>query len=137
MVLTDAAANRIYDHSGGIPSYILQIFQESQAQALTQGKYCMDEQDIKQAIELLSLSVPKRYAAGTSLSDFSVPVIEEQGLMDTDTAEAEVKRLYAKPRGRKAKARSADDLLELWKQTGQADAFCDLLIDCGLAERMV
>ena len=57
--------------------------------------------------------------------------------MDTDTAEAEVKRLYAKPRGRKAKARSADDLLELWKQTGQADAFCDLLIDCGLAERMV
>lgn len=31
MALTDAAANRIYDHSGGIPSYILQIFQESQA----------------------------------------------------------------------------------------------------------
>ena len=137
MALTDAAANRIYDHSGGIPSYILQIFQESQAQALTQGKYCMDEQDIKQAIELLSLSVPKRYAAGTSLSDFSVPVIEEQGLMDTDTAEAEVNRLYAKPRGRKAKARSADDLLELWKRTGRADAFCELLIDCGLAERMV
>ena len=137
MVLTDAAANRIYDHSGGIPAYILQIFQESQAQALTQGKHCMDEQDIKQAIELLSLSVPKRYAAGTSLSDFSVPVIEEQGLLDTDTAEAEVNRMYAKPRGRKAKARSADDLLELWKRTGRADAFCELLIDCGLAERMV
>lgn len=137
MVLTDAAANRIYDHSGGIPSYILQIFQESQAQALTQGKYCMDEQDIKQAIELLSLSVPKRYAAGTSLSDFSIPVTEEQGLLDTDTAEEEVNRLYAKPRGRKAKARSADDLLELWKRTGRADAFCELLIDCGLAERMV
>lgn len=137
MALTDAAANRIYDHSGGIPSYILQIFQESQAQALTQGKYCMDEQDIKQAIELLSLSVPKRYAAGTSLSDFSIPVIEERGLMATDTADAEVNRLYAKPRGRKAKARSADDLLELWKRTGRADAFCELLIDCGLAERMV
>lgn len=137
MVLTDAAANRIYDHSGGIPSYILQIFQESQAQTLTQGKYCMDEQDIKQAIELLSLSVPKRYAAGTSLSDFSIPVIEERGLMDTDTEDMEVNRLYAKPRGRKAKARSADDLLELWKRTGQADAFCELLIDCGLAERMV
>ena len=137
MVLTDAAANRIYDHSGGIPSYILQIFQESQAQTLTQGKYCMDEQDIKQAIELLSLSVPKRYAAGTSLSDFSIPVIEERGLMDTDTEDMEVNRLYAKPRGRKAKARSADDLLELWKRTGQADAFCALLIDCGLAERMV
>ena len=137
MVLTDAAANRIYDHSGGIPSYILQIFQESQAQALTQGKYCMDEQDIKQAIELLSLSVPKKYAAGTSLSDFSIPVIEGRGLMATDTADAEVNRLYAKPRGRKAKARSADDLLELWKRTGRADAFCELLIDCGLAERMV
>ena len=137
MALTDAAANRIYDHSGGIPSYILQIFQESQAQALTQGKYCMDEQDIKQAIELLSLSVPKRYAAGTSLSDFSIPVIEERGLMATDTADAEVNRLYAKPRGRKAKARSADDLLELWKRTGRADAFCELLIDCELAERMV
>lgn len=137
MALTDAAANRIYDHSGGIPSYILQIFQESQAQALTQGKYCMDEQDIKQAIELLSLSVPKKYAAGTSLSDFSIPVIEGRGLMATDTADAEVNRLYAKPRGRKAKARSADDLLELWKRTGRADAFCELLIDCGLAERMV
>ena len=137
MALTDAAANRIYDHSGGIPSYILQIFQESQAQALTQGKYCMDEQDIKQAIELLSLSVPKKYAAGTSLSDFSIPVIEGRGLMATDTADAEVNRLYAKPRGRKAKARSADDLLELWKWTGQADTFCALLIDCGLAERMV
>ena len=28
-------------------------------------------------------------------------------------------------------------LAELWKQTGRADAFCELLIDCELAERMV
>lgn len=136
MDLSDAVANRIYDYSGGIPSYIIQIFQEAQAQALIQDKNAMNEKDIRQAIDLLSLCVPKRYISGTSLSDFSIPVLDEQA-KEVPSEDTIVNRQYATPRGRKVKKRQSKDLLVLWKQAGQINDFCSVLIDRGVAERLL
>ena len=36
--LTEQMANKLYDYSGGIPAYIIKIFQETQAQPLLQGR---------------------------------------------------------------------------------------------------
>ena len=41
--LTDKLACKLYDHSGGIPAYIVKIFAESQVQALLMGRSCIDE----------------------------------------------------------------------------------------------
>jgi len=68
--LTDKIANKLYDASGGIPAYIIKIFQESQAQALLQGSSQISEKLMQQAINILAIKVPKFFAGGTFLSDF-------------------------------------------------------------------
>lgn len=66
--LTEALANKLYDWSGGIPAYIVKIFQESQAQAFLMGKPCIDTKVMQQAINLLAIKVPKTYTGGTHIS---------------------------------------------------------------------
>ena len=105
--LTTSIGNKMYDCSGGIPAYIIKIFGESQAQALIQGRSCIDEKIIKRAVELLAIKVPRTYAAGTHISDFEIgmdppaPPLEQK----------EVPRQYAVKRGRKAAQRDDGDLL--------------------------
>lgn len=105
--LTEKIANKLYDWSGGIPAYILKIFQESQAQALLVGAGCITEQIMQRAIDVLAIKVPKTFAGGTYLSDFELDISVEP----TQNSATELPRLYANKRGRKAAQRDEADLL--------------------------
>ena len=111
--LSEQLANKLYDHSGGIPAYIIKIFQESQAQALLQGESCITAKTMQRAIERLAIKAPRTFSGGTHISDFEgCPDTEQQPLpLGAEDATAPVSRLYAKPRGRKAAPREETDLL--------------------------
>ena len=111
--LSEQLANKLYDHSGGIPAYIIKIFQESQAQALLQGESCISAKTMQRAIERLAIKVPRTFSGGTHISDFEgCPDTEQQPLpLGAEDATVPVSRLYAKPRGRKAAPREETDLL--------------------------
>ena len=76
--LTEKLANKLFDFSGGIPAYIIKIFQEAQAQALLHGQARMDERVMQRAIDILAIKVPKTYSGGTYLSDFDVHNAESE-----------------------------------------------------------
>lgn len=105
--LTTSITNKLYDCSGGIPAYVIKIFAESQAQALLQGRSCIDEQVIKQAVGLLAIKVPRTYPAGTHISDFEIGFQAP----DPPPEHEEINRQYANKRGRKAAQRDDGDLL--------------------------
>ena len=105
--LTTSICNKLYNCSGGIPAYIIKIFGESQAQALLQGRVCIDEKVIQRAVDLLAIKVPRTYAAGTHISDFEIGAQVPEPPTETE----EVPRQYANKRGRKAAQRDDGDLL--------------------------
>lgn len=121
--LTEKLANKLFDLSGGIPAYIIKIFQETQAQALLQGKNCIDSKTMQRAIDLLAIRVPRTFSGGTYISDFdfapdvdseeptgvSAPVSDSED--STEKTVTEVPRLYAHKRGRPATERDDADLL--------------------------
>ena len=110
--LSEQLANKLYDHSGGIPAYIIKIFQESQAQALLQGESCISAKTMQRDIERLAIKVPRTFSGGTHISDFEgCPDAEQPTSLDIEDTPAPVSRLYAKPRGRKAAPREETDLL--------------------------
>ena len=115
--LSEQLANKLYDHSGGIPAYIIKIFQESQAQALLQGESCISAKTMQRAIERLAIKVPRTFSGGTYISDFEAPSEVEPPLSFEDAPLPE-KRLYANKRGRKAAQRDELDLI-LAYQEGQ------------------
>ena len=104
--LTTSIGNKLYDCSGGIPAYIIKIFGESQAQALIQGRSCIDEKIIQRAVEMLAIKVPRTYASGTHISDFEIG-----GQVSAPPEQEEIPRQYANKRGRKAVQRDDGDLL--------------------------
>lgn len=105
--LTSSIGNKLYDHSGGIPAYIIKIFAESQAQAILQGRACIDEKVIQRTVDTLAIKVPRTYAAGTHISDFEIG-----GQVPEPPPELEeLPRQYANKRGRKAVQRDCGDLL--------------------------
>ena len=105
--LTTSISNKIYDCSGGIPAYVVKIFTEAQAQALLQGRSCIDEKIIQWAVEMLTIRVPKTYTVGTHISDFEIGV----DAPDPPDPQKEMPRQYANKRGRKAAQRDEVDLL--------------------------
>ena len=133
--LTNKLANKLYDWSGGIPAYIIKIFQESQVQALLHGEPAINEKTMQRAIDLLAIKVPKTYAGGTFLSDFEVELaLNDQGtVLQGEAAEKEVPRLYANKRGRKAAQRDQEDLLAAFKEGRD---ILQHLTNMGLAERV-
>lgn len=123
--LTEKLANKLFDFSGGIPAYIIKIFQETQAQALLQGQARMDERVMQRAIDILAIKVPKTYSGGTYLSDFDVedtesgdappnPPPEDVPAETPDKSPEPVPRLYANQRGRRAASRDALDLVAVF-----------------------
>lgn len=123
--LTEKLANKLFDHSGGIPAYIVKIFQETQAQALLQGQARINERVMQRAIDILAIKVPKTYSGGTYLSDFEVegtetddaPPVQSPEEVPGETQEESlepVPRLYANQRGRKAASRDAQDLVAIF-----------------------
>ena len=133
--LTNKLTNKLYDWSGGIPAYIIKIFQESQVQALLHGEPAVNEKTMQRAIDLLAIKVPKTYAGGTFLSDFEVELaLNDQGtVLQGEVAEKEVPRLYANKRGRKAAQRDQEDLLAAFKEGRD---ILKHLTNMGLAERV-
>ena len=133
--LTNKLANKLYDWSGGIPAYIIKIFQEYQVQALLHGEPAINEKTMQRAIDLLAIKVPKTYAGGTFLSDFEVELaLNDQGtVLQGEVAEKEVPRLYANKRGRKAAQRDQEDLLAAFKEGRD---ILKHLTNMGLAERV-
>ena len=127
--LTEKLANKLFDHSGGIPAYIVKIFQETQAQALLQGQARVDERVMQRAIDILAIKVPKTYSGGTYLSDFEVEDTESNDTPPTQSSEEapeeapekvseesleSVPRLYASQRGRRAAVRDERDLVAVF-----------------------
>ena len=120
--LTEKLSNKLFDHSGGIPAYIIKIFQECQAQVLLMGQARIDERVMQRAIDILAIKVPKTYSGGTYLSDFDVedtessdapparPPEKAPGDIPEESSEP-VPRLYANQRGRRAAARDVLDLV--------------------------
>ena len=115
--LTEALANKLYDWSGGIPAYIVKIFQESQAQAFLMGRPCIDAKIMQQAINILAIKVPKTYAGGTYLSDFPPVGFQQSGFQP---AEENCKSLA----GLMADCKQADYKKAGCKQAGCKQAGC-------------
>lgn len=107
--LTEQLANKLYDASGGIPAYIIQLYQESQAQTLLQGERCISAKTMQRAINVLAIKVPRTFSGGTHISDFELPPSEAPAPPDEDSP-SPVKRLYANKRGRKVVQRDDVDL---------------------------
>lgn len=112
-VLTDALANLLYDRTGGIPAYLVQLFRESQGQAILTGKPCISVNIINETARLLSIQVPRSYADGTSISDIMVP-----NLMPSKIKEMRANKHQecTTRRGRKPACRDEKDLLALSKK---------------------
>lgn len=123
--LTEKLSNKLFDHSGGIPAYVIKIFQECQAQALLMGQARIDERGMQRAIDILAIKVPKTYSGGTYISDFEVsdsetndaPPVQSPEKVPAETSEESfepVPRLYANQRGRRAASRDALDLVAVF-----------------------
>lgn len=127
--LTEKLANKLFDFSGGIPAYIVKIYQETQAQALLLGQARIDERVMQRAIDILAIKVPKTYSGGTYLSDFDVgdagvddapadlPPEDVPGKVPEEAPEESpepVPRLYANQRGRRAVSRDVQDLVAVF-----------------------
>ena len=106
--LTDKIANQIYDYSGGIPAYILKIFEEAQAQALLRGIDQINSSAIRSAVEHLSIRPPQKIDQGVSISTFGEMILAQ------DQGESEMS-LHVKKRGRRAISRDENDLIVLYK----------------------
>ena len=123
--MTEKLANKLFDFSGGIPAYIIKIFQETQAQALLLGQARLDERVMQRATDILAIKVPKTYSGGTYLSDFDVedtesgdappnPPPEDVPAETPDKFPEPLPRLYANQRGRRAASRDAQDLVAVF-----------------------
>ncbi len=108
--LSEQLANKLYDASGGIPAYIIKIFQEAQAQALLQGECCVSVKTMQRAINVLAIKVPRTFSGGTHISDFGLPPNEAPAPPDEGSS-SPIKRLYANKRGRKVVQRDDVDLV--------------------------
>lgn len=112
--LSEQLANKLYDASGGIPAYIIKIFQEAQAQALLQGERCISAKTMQRAINVLAIKVPRTFSGGTHISDFDLPPNEAPAPPD-EGSPSPIKRLYANKRGRKVVQRDDVDLVRVFQ----------------------
>lgn len=130
--LTEKIANKMFDFSGGIPAYLIKIFQEAQAQALLMGSACINEKIMQKAIDLLAIKVPRTFSGGTPISDFrferaDISTVEDApaplaeqivAALPEDVALQETPRLYANKRGRPSTKRDPADLLAVFRTGG-------------------
>ena len=138
-VLTDKLANKLYDYSGGIPSYIIKIFQEAQTQAVMKGRSQIDVSSVQNAVECLNIQPPDKYDRGVYISDVEITDGETAALYDgefetvLEKVPAQVNRLYSKPRGRKSVARDENDLIIWFKE----ENLLSLLRSNGMIEELM
>lgn len=113
--LTEKLAKEIYKISGGVPSYIIDLFVLSQLHAINTGKNCISEQVIKDAAKLNAIQGNETHNWGinTSISNF----VLNAGCDSKEHISEEVINVVDKKpiskRGRKRKPRSNKDILVL------------------------
>lgn len=119
--LTERMANKIYDCTGGIPAYIVKVFQEAQVQAILRREPAITEKMISAAVDALAIVVPRTFAKGVSISE-EIHVDEPM----TDT-EGEVPRDYAKKRGRRPQTRDEHDIVAAFKRGEDVKRFLEAI----------
>jgi len=87
--LTNTMRKIFYQYSGGVPSYIVHLFQESQSQALLNNEKTLTEASVFKAAKILNYVVPEPYVEGVSISDFEVKDFYIGNGMATDIEDAE------------------------------------------------
>lgn len=161
MKLTESLMKQIYDFSGGIPAYIVKIFEETQVQVIQSGKEMISYESIKQTVSYLGIEIPKFYGKrGTSISDFFVDEIQtgyggyiaddlDHQVQCTQEIKAQnctehqqerdmeipVKRFYATQRGRKPSTRDVLDVIAMWKANEDIKEFIRTLEKAQMVER--
>ena len=85
--LTNTMRKIFYQYSGGVPSYIISLFQEAQSQAILSGEKMLTEASVLKAAKLLNLAVPEPCAEGMSISEFEVKDFRIGSYMEMDTPE--------------------------------------------------
>lgn len=111
--LTDKLAAVLYDRTGGIPAYLMLLFQETQVRALLTGKDRISVRLMNETASIIAVDPPKRYLTGTSISDFECYTGETE---EPEDMPARQTRLYANKRGRPPVPRDKRDLIFLYKQ---------------------
>lgn len=129
-MLTENFAKLIYTASAGITSYIIKIFIEAQSKAILAGARGINEDIIRETITTLSIIKTKTYTAGVSISRFTTP---ETGVIDFDSLQNVVSTQRFR-RGRRPKARSAYDLLQLLMDIHDIDECEKILLENHLLE---
>ena len=131
--LNDSIANAFYDRSGGIPAYLVQLFKETQSQAILKGHPCITKKLLNETAQLLAIPIPRHYSKeGTSISDIAVGV-EETAQVAQKSLPKQTTRLreFANVRGRKSVEREKADLLQLLKEGG---SMLELMLELNIVE---
>lgn len=159
--LTENLMKQIYDFSGGIPAYIVKIFEETQAQAIQSGKEIISYESIKHTVSYLGIEIPKFYGkTGTSISEFfvdeiqpdhkeyvddnlenQVQYIQESQMQDHTKYQQEqdmkvpVRRFYSTQRGRKPSKRDISDIIAMYKANENIKELIKVLEKVQMIER--
>lgn len=119
--LNEKMIKYFYDYTGGVPAYIIRLFQEAQISALQNGLFSIDAKTIRNTAKRLSFEIPSPCGICTPISEFNgvgmnaadFPVESECEYMETDAPALPV----LPSRGRRPTPRDKVDLL-VWRQDG-------------------
>jgi len=126
IMLTEKMLNLLFEYSGGIPAYIIKLFEESQIRAIESNLVSISENLIRHTADMLAIKPAREILVGTFLSDFD-------NSNKTDTSyEPKPSAVFLSKRGRKAVVRDKDDLLEAIKTKD----ILDFVIENYLAEEL-
>ena len=126
----------IYTASSGITSYIVKIFTESQARAISIGAKAINERIIKETISALSIVKPKAYNTGLSISSFATRQERQEFNQGIDRIK-EISVSKTIKRGRPAKMRDSKDILALLDSVKDLDTCEKILLQNNLLEVMI
>lgn len=134
--LTDGLANTLYDLSGGVPAYIIQVFRLAQQIVLEQGDACIDRHLLNRAGAVVGASLPKTYEQGQYLSDFTAE--DSDAALPPAPYTPVIKEIVPQPhatnRGRPRAKRDKGDILALAEGINNCIDIFALLQDAGLVE---
>ena len=131
--LTDKIANELYGYSGGVPAYIIKLYQEAQVQAILSGYEIIDSKTISSAAQLLTITAPQKYTTGTNISSF---IVKDDRACEEKIVLIAEEKITTVSRGRRAEEREKNDLLVLTDNTSKTD-IKKLLSEKNLLEEII
>lgn len=119
--LNEKTIKYFYDYTGGVPAYIIRLFQEAQISALQNGLPSIDAKTIRNTAKRLAFEIPSPCGACTPISEFNGVGMDAADFPiepEYEYTEADVPAYPALPsRGRKPTPRDKVDLL-VWFHDG-------------------